>query len=78
MFSSSLWGPSCDSLDQLVDHCLLPELSPGDWLVFNNMGAAGLGDISSFSDCSAIRPPVYYTVSTADWYALVIVLQGEV
>ncbi|XP_024250968.1 antizyme inhibitor 1b [Oncorhynchus tshawytscha] len=68
VFSSSLWGPSCDSLDQLVDHCLLPELSPGDWLVFNNMGAAGLGDLSSFSDRSAIRPPVYYTVSTADWY----------
>ncbi|KAK6324308.1 hypothetical protein J4Q44_G00066470 [Coregonus suidteri] len=64
VFSSSLWGPSCDGLDQVLEHCLLPELSPGDWLVFNNMGAAGLGGPS------AIRPAVYHTVSTADWYTM--------
>ncbi|XP_019905897.2 antizyme inhibitor 1b isoform X2 [Esox lucius] len=66
VFSSSLWGPTLDSLDRVVERCLLPELGPGDWLVFNNMGASGLENLSSFSDPSACRPPVYYTVSTTD------------
>ncbi|TKC49458.1 hypothetical protein EI555_008410 [Monodon monoceros] len=39
LFTSSLWGPSCDELDQIVENCLLPELNVGDWLIFDNMGA---------------------------------------
>ncbi|KAJ7991974.1 hypothetical protein DPEC_G00289410 [Dallia pectoralis] len=70
VFSSSLWGPTLDSLDQVVEHCLLPELVPGDWLVFNNMGASGLEKLSSFSNSSSTRPPVYNTVSTSDWYEM--------
>lgn len=61
VYPSSLWGPSLDPLDRVVEHCLLPELSVGDWLLFPNMGACGLKDFSS-------RPlPIYYTVSTPDW-----------
>ncbi|KAL0961705.1 hypothetical protein UPYG_G00330630 [Umbra pygmaea] len=70
VFSSSLQGPSLDILDHVVEHCLLPELLPGDWLVFHNMGAAGLDSPSTFTDASAPRPPVYYVVSTADWYEM--------
>lgn len=62
VFACSLWGPSCDSLDRVVERCLLPELSVGDWLVFSAMGAHGLGD--------AHRPPVYYVISTDDWYEM--------
>ncbi|NIG61815.1 antizyme inhibitor isoform X3 [Pontoporia blainvillei] len=39
LFTSSLQGPSCDELDQIVENCLLPELNMGDWLIFGNMGA---------------------------------------
>jgi len=63
VFSSSLWGPSCDPLDQVVEHCLLPELTVGDWLIFSNMGTSG--QEGRFSD--ADQPPVYYTISTDDW-----------
>lgn len=65
VFASSLWGPSGDELDQVVDQCLLPELSVGDWLIFNNAGAYSLGPPSTFTESP--RPPVYYTISTGDW-----------
>ncbi|XP_053189784.1 antizyme inhibitor 1b isoform X2 [Scomber japonicus] len=65
---SSLWGPSLDQLDQVVERCLLPELSVGDWLLFSNMGACGLEELSCLS--SSPQLPVYYTVSTHDWYEM--------
>lgn len=61
VYPSSLWGPSLDQLDHVVERCLLPELSVGDWLLFSNMGACGLEDFSSS------QLPIYYTVSTSDW-----------
>lgn len=61
MYPSSLWGPSLDQLDHVVERCLLPELSVGDWLLFSNMGACGLDEIRS------LQLPVYYAVSTSDW-----------
>ncbi|XP_051992371.1 antizyme inhibitor 1b [Xyrauchen texanus] len=68
VFSSSLWGPSYDALDQVVEHCLLPELSIGDWLIFSNMGASGQKGQATFSDTD--QPPVYYTISTDDWFEM--------
>lgn len=65
VFSSSLWGPSCDALDQVVEHCLLPELSVGDWLVFKNMGASGHEETAVISDSE--KPPMYYTISESAW-----------
>ncbi|XP_067267621.1 antizyme inhibitor 1a isoform X2 [Chanodichthys erythropterus] len=59
LFSSSLWGPSADDLDQVVERCLLPELSVGDWLLFSNAGANGLG--------SEHKPPVFYSITECDW-----------
>uniref|UniRef100_A0A3P8PHT7 Orn/DAP/Arg decarboxylase 2 N-terminal domain-containing protein n=1 Tax=Astatotilapia calliptera TaxID=8154 RepID=A0A3P8PHT7_ASTCA len=43
VFSSSLWGPSGDDLDQVLEHCLLPELNIGDWLMFTHAGSYSLG-----------------------------------
>lgn len=65
-FSSSLWGPSMDGLDQVVESCLLPELSVGDWLLFANSGANSLGTSSSDEH----RPPVYYMITASDWYRM--------
>ncbi|XP_035537065.1 antizyme inhibitor 1b [Morone saxatilis] len=64
VYPSSLWGPSLDQLDHVVERCLLPELSVGDWLLFSNMGACGLEEFSSS------QLPIYYTVSTSDWYEM--------
>ncbi|XP_028835592.1 antizyme inhibitor 1a isoform X1 [Denticeps clupeoides] len=66
LFSSSLWGPSMDGLDQVVESCLLPELSVGDWLVFSNTGANSMGGSATEGDQQS--PHVHYTVSSSDWY----------
>lgn len=39
LYSSSIWGPSDDQENQIVENVTLPEMSMGDWIVFENMGA---------------------------------------
>ncbi|XP_072226105.1 antizyme inhibitor 1b [Leuresthes tenuis] len=68
VYPSSLWGPSLDQLDQVVERCLLPELSVGDWLLFSNMGVCGLEEFNCLSTSSQL--PVYYTISASDWYEM--------
>ncbi|XP_016149827.1 antizyme inhibitor 1a [Sinocyclocheilus grahami] len=65
LFSSSLWGPSADDLDQVVERCLLPELSVGDWLLFSNAGANGLG--ATFTNGEEHKPAVFYSITECDW-----------
>lgn len=44
----SIWGPTCDGIDVISEHCYLPgTLDIGDWLFFENMGA--------YTKCSATR-----------------------
>lgn len=44
----SIWGPTCDGIDVISEHCYLPgTLNIGDWLFFENMGA--------YTKCSATR-----------------------
>ncbi|XP_026149664.1 antizyme inhibitor 1 isoform X2 [Mastacembelus armatus] len=69
LFSSSLWGPSGDDLDQVVEHCLLPELNIGDWLMFSHAGACSLGQPL----CAATDSPpphIYYVISSRDWFEM--------
>ncbi|KAJ1937268.1 Ornithine decarboxylase [Linderina macrospora] len=47
MFESSVWGPTCDSIDCIMSSGMLPELQIGDWLVFDGMGA--------YTNCAASR-----------------------
>lgn len=37
-FTSTLWGPTCDSADCVYKDHVLPELRNGDWLLFPNAG----------------------------------------
>ncbi|KAL0171199.1 hypothetical protein M9458_031510, partial [Cirrhinus mrigala] len=64
LFSSSLWGPSADDLDQVVERCLLPELSVGDWLLFSNAGANSLE--ATFTNGDEHRPPIFYSIAECD------------
>ncbi|TRY88603.1 hypothetical protein DNTS_029997 [Danionella cerebrum] len=65
LFSSCLWGPSEDNLDQIVDRCLLPELSVGDWLIFRNAGASIQGSL--FINGEQRKPAVFYCITPCDW-----------
>ncbi|KAJ2612905.1 Ornithine decarboxylase [Coemansia sp. RSA 1365] len=49
LYESSVWGPTCDSIDCIVPSGLLPELQTGDWLVFGGMGAYTICAASRFN-----------------------------
>lgn len=49
LYESSLWGPTCDSIDCIARSVQLPRLSVGDWLAFDNMGAYTLCAASNFN-----------------------------
>ncbi|XP_061571684.1 antizyme inhibitor 1-like [Cololabis saira] len=69
LFSSSLWGPSGDDMDQVVEHCLLPELNIGDWLVFAHAGAYSLGQ-PLLPSTDSPPPHVYHVISSRDWFEM--------
>uniref|UniRef100_A0A8C7YBQ4 Antizyme inhibitor 1a n=1 Tax=Oryzias sinensis TaxID=183150 RepID=A0A8C7YBQ4_9TELE len=69
LFSSSLWGPSGDDLDQVVEHCLLPELHIGDWLVFKHAGAFSLGQ-PLLASTDSPPPPIFYFIFSRDWFEM--------
>ncbi|CAD0198667.1 unnamed protein product [Chrysodeixis includens] len=57
-----LWGPSCDSYDQVMKEVVLqlPQITPNDWLVFYNHGAYTITYETRFSSLLTplIRPVV--------------------
>ncbi|XP_046385344.1 ornithine decarboxylase-like isoform X2 [Ischnura elegans] len=46
---SSIWGPTCDGLDCVCEEALLPRLTVGDWIVFEDMGAYTLVSAGPFN-----------------------------
>ncbi|KAG0722253.1 Antizyme inhibitor 2 [Chionoecetes opilio] len=48
-FTSSIWGPTCDGLDQVVSKMSLPRLPCGEWLVWPDMGAYTLVSAGTFN-----------------------------
>ncbi len=49
LYSSTVFGPTCDSMDVLSRGVLLPKMSIGDWMYFQNMGAYTSAAASSFN-----------------------------
>lgn len=64
-YSTSIWGPTCDGLDRIVERCDLPDLHVGDWLFFENMGAYTVAASSTFNGFQ--RPNIYYVMSRPAW-----------
>ena len=61
MLTSSVWGPTCDSIDCVCPVVKLPAaLEVGDWLGFRNMGAYTVCAASQFNGFET--SPVVYTV----------------
>uniref|UniRef100_A0A023FXE7 ornithine decarboxylase n=1 Tax=Amblyomma parvum TaxID=251391 RepID=A0A023FXE7_AMBPA len=60
----SLWGPTCDSMDMVLEDALLPELQPGDWVVFENMGAYTICAASNFNGFQTPEVKYMLTYST--------------
>uniref|UniRef100_A0A8C5VLD5 Ornithine decarboxylase n=1 Tax=Microcebus murinus TaxID=30608 RepID=A0A8C5VLD5_MICMU len=64
-YSSSIWGPTCDGLDRIVEHCDLPKMHVGDWMLFENMGAYTVAAAFTFNGFQ--RPTIYYVMSGPTW-----------
>lgn len=52
-YKSTIWGPTCDSIDLLTKNYSLPELDAGDWLFFTNFGAYTTAAASQFNGFKA-------------------------
>ncbi|KAL8622515.1 hypothetical protein ACOMHN_034178 [Nucella lapillus] len=64
-FLTSVWGPTCDGLDQILKNAKLPELNVGDFLNFADMGAYTLCAGSTFNGMP--RPDIYYHCCSTVW-----------
>jgi len=53
---STMFGPTCDSLDVIMKEVKLPNLEIGDWLYFTNMGAYTMASASSFNGFKTPTP----------------------
>lgn len=67
-YDSTIWGPTCDALDQLIETIRLPELEIDDWLVFENMGAYTIPVASPFNGFPL--PKIYCYISKETWEML--------
>ncbi|XP_033258938.2 ornithine decarboxylase-like isoform X1 [Orcinus orca] len=67
-YSSSISGQTCDGLDCLVEHCNLPEMHVGNWMLFENMGAYTVAAANTFSGFQ--RPTIYYVMSGPTWHLM--------
>ncbi|XP_006626107.1 ornithine decarboxylase [Lepisosteus oculatus] len=64
-FTCSIWGPTCDGLDRIVELCGMPELQVGDWMLFENMGAYTVAASSTFNGFQ--KPDIHYVMSRPAW-----------
>jgi len=58
-FKSTIFGPTCDSIDCIGKDIGLPELNVGEWLYFKNMGAYSVAAASPFNGFKA-NPTTFY------------------
>lgn len=49
LYPSTVFGPTCDSMDVLSRGVLLPKMEVGDWMYFQNMGAYTSAAASTFN-----------------------------
>ncbi|XP_062506747.1 ornithine decarboxylase-like [Corticium candelabrum] len=61
LYPSSLWGPTCDSMDKIKEYCELPELDVGEWVYFEEMGAYTKSAASTFNGYSKAHS--YYIIT---------------
>lgn len=64
-FASTIWGPTCDALDQLVADIPLPDCNIGDFVIFENMGAYTVPVASPFNGFPL--PKIYCFIARDVW-----------
>ena len=49
IYPSTIWGPTCDSMDQVAKDVSLHELHVGEWMLFREMGAYTIAAATTFN-----------------------------
>ncbi|XP_027356994.1 ornithine decarboxylase-like [Abrus precatorius] len=62
-YPSTVFGPTCDSIDTVLRDYQLPELQVNDWLVFPNMGAYTTSSGTNFNGFSSSAKSIYLACS---------------
>ena len=65
LFESTLFGPTCDGADKVVEGMSLPEMNVGDWVLFFKFGAYTLAGAVAFNGFAVDQDnmKVYYVFS---------------
>lgn len=59
-FSSTVFGPTCDSIDCICKQHQMPLLEVGDWMYFTNMGAYTIAALTKFNGFAGAVGIDYY------------------
>lgn len=65
IYESTIYGPSCDSLDAVAIDINLPELHLDDLIVFSNMGAYSTCGGTKFNGFDMLSTPAYLVNSNS-------------
>lgn len=58
LYKSTIFGPTCDSMDVITTDCMLPDLAIGEWVFIDNFGAYTTAAASNFNGFE--RTGAYY------------------
>lgn len=76
LYSSTVFGPTCDSMDVLSRGVLLPKMNIGDWMYFQNMGAYTSAAASTFNGFPTTEK--FYVCSVKPKHFTRLVTKGRV
>lgn len=76
LYPSTVFGPTCDSMDVLSRGVLLPKMEVGDWMYFQNMGAYTSAAASTFNGFPTTEK--FYVCSVPSHHFKKLVVDGRV
>ena len=76
LYPSTVFGPTCDSMDVLSRGVLLPKMDVGDWMYFQNMGAYTSAAASTFNGFPTTEK--FYVCSVPSHHFKKLVVDGRV
>ncbi|KAE9552101.1 hypothetical protein FO519_004681 [Halicephalobus sp. NKZ332] len=66
LFHCTVWGPTCDGLDQVEESTMMRQMEVGEWLYYCNMGAYTSVASSNFNGFE--KPKTYYFIDEKSFH----------
>lgn len=67
-YPTTIWGPTCDSLDKIEDMKQMRHMSVGEWIIYRNMGAYTCSASTTFNGFQ--RPVAIYVINRENWASI--------